>query len=135
MSEENVEIVREAFERFASTGKFAEEFTTDDFVWDMSNYHGWPEQQTYEGADGVDAFMSEWVSAWEDWEIHQEKLHEAGDKVVALMRQSGRSKAGGAPIEMSFAMVFTLRDGKESRMDMYSDRAEALAAAGLQAQP
>jgi ketosteroid isomerase-like protein len=131
MSGENVEIVREAFERFKSTGRFAPEFATDDFVWDMSNYHGWPEQQVYEGADGVDAFMSGWVSAWDDWELHQEELRGAGDKVVALMRQRGRSKAGGGPIEMCFAMVFTMRDGKESRMEMYSDRDEALAAAGL----
>jgi ketosteroid isomerase-like protein len=35
------------------------------------------------------------------------------------------------PIEMSFAQVWTLRDGKEARMDMYSDVAEALEAAGV----
>jgi hypothetical protein len=29
-------------------------------------------------------------------------------------------------------MVFTLRDGKQARMEMYSDRDEALKAAGLQ---
>ena len=35
------------------------------------------------------------------------------------------------PVEMSFAQVWTLRDGKQARMEMYSDRDEALAAAGL----
>jgi len=58
-------------------------------------------------------------------------LHDAGDKVVAFMRQRGTSKAAGMPVEMSFAQVFTIRDGKESRMEMYSDRDEALAANGL----
>jgi ketosteroid isomerase-like protein len=32
---------------------------------------------------------------------------------------------------MSFAQVWTVRDGRQARMDMYSDRAEALEAAGL----
>jgi hypothetical protein len=47
MSEENVAIVREGFERFAATAEIAPDLATDDFVWDMSNFHGWPEQPVY----------------------------------------------------------------------------------------
>jgi ketosteroid isomerase-like protein len=131
MSEENVQIVREGFERFMATNEFVADLSTDDFVWDMSNFHGWPEQQVYEGAAGVGAFLREWLDAWEDWQLEVESLHDAGDKVVALVRQRGISKAAGMPVEMSFAQVFTVRDGKQTRMEMYSDRDEALAAAGL----
>jgi ketosteroid isomerase-like protein len=131
MSEENLAIVREGFERFTASREFAPDLATDDFVWDMSNFHGWPEQQVYQGPDGAADFFSTWLEAWEDWELEVESLHDAGDKVVALVRQRGTSKAAGMPVEMSFAQVFTLRDGKQSRMDMYSDRDEALAAAGL----
>jgi ketosteroid isomerase-like protein len=131
MSQENVEIVRAGFERFAATGEFAANLSTDDFAWDMSNFHGWPEQQVYEGAEGARAFMTEWLDAWEDWRLEVEALHDAGDRVVALVHQRARSKAGGMPVEMSFAMVFTIRDGRQARMEMYSDRDEALAAAGL----
>ena len=35
------------------------------------------------------------------------------------------------PVEMSFAQVWTLRDGKQARTEVYSERAEALKAAGL----
>jgi ketosteroid isomerase-like protein len=131
MSEENVDIVRDGLGRFAATRQFPAERVTADFTWDMSNFHGWPEQQVYEGADGARAFLREWTSAWEDWEIEIDALHDAGDRVVALMRQRGRSKAAGTPVEMSFAQVWTLRDGKEARMEMYSDPAEALEAVGL----
>jgi ketosteroid isomerase-like protein len=131
MSQENVEIVREGYERFAATGEFVGDLATDDFAWDMSNFHGWPEQRVYEGAEGARAFLGEWVAAWEDWEIELEALHDAGDRVVALLHQRGTSKQGGMPLEMSFAQVWTLRDGKQSRMEMYSDRTEALEAAGL----
>ncbi len=131
MSQENVEIVRVGYERFAASGEFVADLATDDFVWDMSNFHGWPEQQVYEGVDGTGAFLSEWMDAWEDWELELEALHDAGDRVVALVHQRGRSKEGGMPVEMSFAQVFTFRDGKQVRMEMYSDRNEALEAAGL----
>ena len=133
MSEENIEIVREGYERFVATGELAADLATDDFVWDMSNFHGWPEQQVYEGVDGTRGFLSAWLEAWEDWQLELESLHDAGEKVVALVRQRGTSKAAGMPVEMSFAQVWTLRERKQSRMEMYSDRNEALEAAGLSA--
>jgi ketosteroid isomerase-like protein len=37
-------------------------------------------------------------------------------------------------VEMSFAQVWTLRDGKQTRMEMFSDRDEALRAVGLEQQ-
>ena len=131
MSAENVELVREGYERFRATGDVAEEFSTDDFAWDMSNFHGWPEQQVYEGTEGARVFLTAWAGAWDDWKLEIEELLDAGDKVVALVKQSGVSKEAGMPVEMSFAQLWTIRDGKQARMDMYSDRAEALEAAGL----
>jgi ketosteroid isomerase-like protein len=130
MSRENVEIVRIGYQRFAATGEFTDEIVTADFVWDMSNFHGWPEQQVYAGAEGARTFLKDWTGAWEDWQLEVDALHDAGDRVVALLRQHGRSKANGMPVEMSFAQVWTLRGGKEARMDMYSDPAEALEAVG-----
>jgi ketosteroid isomerase-like protein len=131
MSQENVEIVRNAYERFATTGDVAE-IVTPDFVWDMSNFHGWPEQQVYEGGEGARTFLAAWTAVWDDWALELDAVHEAGDKVVVLLRQRGRSKAAGMPVEMSFAQVWTLRDGRGARMDMYSDADEALEAVGLQ---
>jgi ketosteroid isomerase-like protein len=131
VSQENVDIVRKGYERFLVTREFVADLSTDDFVWDMSNFHGWPEQQVYEGAEGVNAFMSAWMEAWDDWELEVEALLDGGERVVALVHQRGRSKGAGMPVEMSFAQVFTFRDGKQSRMEMYSDRDEALASAGL----
>jgi ketosteroid isomerase-like protein len=128
MSQENLEIVRSGVERYAATGEFTDDIVTADFVWDMSNFHGWPEQQVYEGAEGARRFLREWREAWDDWALEIDALHDAGDKVVAFLRQHGRSKAAGTPVEMLFAQVWTIRDGKEARMDMYSDLAEALEA-------
>jgi ketosteroid isomerase-like protein len=131
MSQENVEIVREGLEQFRATGEFGEEAAAADFVWDMSNFLGWPEQQVYEGAEGARSFLTDWTSAWDEWELEIEALHDAGERVVAVMRQRGRSKATGMPVDMLFAQVWTLRGGEWMRMDMYSDPSEALKAVGL----
>jgi ketosteroid isomerase-like protein len=131
MSQENVEIVREGYERFVATGELVADLATDDFVWDMSHFHGWPEQQLYEGVDGAQAFLSAWMGAWEDWELELEALHDAGDNVLALMHQRGRSKEAGMPVEMSFAQLWTFRDGKQAQTEVYSNRDEAFKAAGL----
>jgi len=36
------------------------------------------------------------------------------------------------PVQMAFARVFTLREGKQTRMEMYADPDEALKAVGLE---
>ncbi len=89
-----MEIVREGYERFVATGEFVAGLATDDFVWDMSNFHGWPEQQVYEGVEGARTFLRVWMEAWEDWELEIEALLDAGDKVVALVRQRGTVESG-----------------------------------------
>src|SRR5438132_2965199 len=134
MSQENVEIVRRGYEHFAATGDLLAEDAALDFVWDMSKFRDWPEQQTYEGLEGVRAFLRDWLEAWNDWELEVEAFHDAGDKVVTIVRQRGQSKTSGLPVDMAFAQVWTIRDGKSARMEMYADPVEALEAVGLSEQ-
>ncbi len=131
MSAENVEIVRLGYEEFLATGELVERITAPEFVWDMSTFHNWPERQAYEGVEGTREFLADWVGAWEDWRLEVRELIDAGDDVVAVVHQSGRSKATGLEVDMDFAMVWTMKDGKQTRMRMYSDPDEALRAVGL----
>jgi ketosteroid isomerase-like protein len=48
-----------------------------------------------------------------------------------IVRQHGRAKTTGMPVDMTFTQVFTVRHGKQVRMQMYADPSEALEAAGL----
>jgi len=131
MSSANVQLVREGYESFDATGRFAAQFAVADFTWDMSKFSGWPEQQVYEGVDGAERFLREWIAAWEDWRLELESLHDAGEKVVAVVRQQGRSRATGMRVDMSFAQVWTIEGGKMTRMEMYANAGEALRAVGL----
>ena len=127
----NAETVRRGFEHFTSTGELLLDPLATDFVWDMSHFSGWPEQQTYDGAEGTRAFLRDWTEAWDDWQIEIEEMHEAGDDVLVILHQSGRSKATGMPLEMTFAQLFMFRDGRQTRMEMYSEVEEAKRAVGL----
>jgi ketosteroid isomerase-like protein len=131
MSQEDLEVVKRGFAQFAETGEVTGESYTADFVWDMSKFRGWPEQQRYEGVEGTRKFLRDWTEAWDDWQLNVESLHDAGEKVVAVMRQQGRSKTTGLTVDMTFAQVWTIRDGKQALMEMYADPAEAFEAVGL----
>ena len=132
MSQDNVEIVRRGLERFRATQEFSPEGFHPEFVWDMSTFRGWPEAQTYRGVEGARQFMADWLEAWDDWELEPaEFLAAAGDKVVSIMRQRGRSKASGVSSEMHFGQVWTFKDGLQIRMQMYASPAEALEAVDL----
>jgi ketosteroid isomerase-like protein len=129
---DNVEIQRRGYEHFRATGEVLEEIVDPEFVWDMSTFGSWPERQTYEGIEGMREFLTTWGGAWEDWELIVEEFHPAGDKVVAVVRQRGRAKATGLPVDMHFGQVWTFRNGKQLRMEMYATPEEALRAAGLE---
>src|SRR2546421_10697371 len=116
MSQEHLDLVRRGYDEFLASGRFVVEIAAPDFVWDMSHFSGWPEQQVYEGVAGAEAFLGEWTAAWGDWELDVDELHDAGGKGVALLRQRGRSKATGVPVDMSLAQVWTGRDGRGRRM-------------------
>ena len=131
MSQENVEIVRRGYEHFKARGEFLTETLHPDFVWDMSQFRGWPERQVYPGIEGAMQFIADWIDSWDEWTLELDDLCDAGDRVVAIFRQRGRSKATGLPVEMHFAQVWTLRDGTQIRMEMYASPDEALEAVGL----
>ncbi len=76
-------------------------------------------------------FLAEWADAWDDWEMEVEEYIDAGERVVVIVNQRGRSKASGIPVDMRFAQVWTLRNGQGIRMQMYASPDEALEAVGL----
>jgi ketosteroid isomerase-like protein len=133
VSQQNVDTLLSGYEWFRVNGRFPAHHATPDFVWDISHVegYGFAVRQVYEGAEGADDFFAEWGSAWDDWEVEIETLHDLGDKVLAIVKQRGRSKLSGVPVEWVMAMLWTFRDGRLTRMDMYSDVGEALKAVGM----
>jgi len=132
MSEENVEIVR----RFcAASGLTSLESQMarlhPDIEWVPVQSD--PEYSVHSGHDDVRAWLTSWAEAFPDLRWELDRILDAGnDLVVAFVRLAGRSDATGMDLETpSYAVVFTLRGEKITRIHEYVDSQEALEAAGL----
>ncbi len=87
----------------------------------------------YRGPEGVRRYIRTVEEAVVDYRPEIERLIDAGDKVVTLAIESGRGRGSGAAVQSNrTAHVWTLRDGKATRLDLYNDRTVALKAVGLE---
>jgi uncharacterized protein len=76
--------------------------------------------------------LRQWLSPWEDWRCEAEELIPAGDSVLVLTRYMGRGKGSDVAVDTRGAHLWTFRDGKVVRLEVFSSRARARAAAGLE---
>ena len=75
------------------------------------------------------------IDTWEDFRFQAEEFRELdGERVLVLLRFSGRGKTSGLEIGLMGsrgANVFHVRDGKVTRTVFYFDRERALSDLGL----
>ena len=131
MSEENIEIVRELFERWATGDLTADCFDPD--IEYLRTGTGNPIMEgRWLGRDEVSTAMRDYIRAFSDLRIEAERIVGlSGDRVLVLSRHTARGKESGVPIEHEMGDLFTMRDGKIVRYASYWIRAEALEAAGV----
>lgn len=123
MSQENVNLVRGLYESLARgdvpavLGSFAPEI--EFRLAENSLYAG---AEPFVGPDAVlqNVLMRLGVD-WEDFSIRIDELIDAGEKVVMLGYYTGRYKSTGKPVLAQVAHIWTVRDGKASRMQQYTD--------------
>jgi ketosteroid isomerase-like protein len=143
MSQQNVEGVRRALALYQSpegvarlaSGELDLKFVADDVVWDASELNKLiPDLAgVYHGHEGVRTYWRRWLEAWRDIEYEVEDVLDAGDEVVALIRnqrQWGR-RTGIATEIAPYSMVFGFRDGRLVHWRGYASQEDGLAAAGL----
>jgi len=126
MSQENVEIVREAEDAYSrgDYGRIAGIHDPHIVVITL-------EDGALYGNDAVLANYERWNEAWEEAETTLEEVTGRGDRVFVAVLFHGRGRASGVEVDERFYEVYTLRDGKVLRIDEYEHRADALEATGL----
>jgi ketosteroid isomerase-like protein len=146
MSQGNVEIVRRLLGPFeqgdlvplfrdeaiaASITAASEPFFTPDFecVFVREDVG----RAVYHGLDGLRIGFLDWLLPWDSYSAGVEDVIDAGDdRVVVLTRDHARPKGAAAEVGFLGAPVWTLRDGKVARIEFFWNRAEGLAAVGLE---
>ena len=124
--------MRERLERWSRERRLVPEDYAEDFVWDMRPAE-WPGADEYHGTEGMAQFLRDWMATFDEWSYELEDVVEGeAGKVVALGVQRGVNRGAGVPVEMRLAQVWTLDDQLRAvRMEMFTDRAAALAQAGV----
>ena len=132
MSQENVQIVKVAYDTFASRGlePFMERFTADV---EYRAVVGAPDDRgPIHGKEAVQAWLQDWIDMFDGFRMELVELVDAGEEMlVGAERYGGRAKLSGVDIDSTIWTVFTISDGKIGSGHEYSSREQALEAAGL----
>jgi ketosteroid isomerase-like protein len=131
MSQENVEIVRNAFDAFTRGDTEGVLRLCDEgiSITQPKELPGVSRQQR--GHSGVLEAFSIWPEQWDDYYIEILRTADLGDYVVVTARTGGRGKQSGVEVKMELAFVFTVRDEKIVEMQIFIHEDQALEAAGL----
>ena len=136
MSRENVEVVRRVFDAAARRDQATILSLYDpEIEWDTSR-PGTPGEMAgrgvYRGHDGLRIWFGSWHEAWEDLVDDCEELIDAGERVVSVVTMRARGRVSGADVtSRRYSGVWTIRDGKVTRVVWFPTRDEALEAVGL----
>ena len=131
MSQQNVEIYRQAWDAF-NRRDLAAWLTVCDPELENIPPRDWPESRPIRGAEAVWDFSVGNMGIFDENPLEILELIEAGDdKVVAQLRSEVQGKASGAPVTWGYWHVVTIRDRRASRFEWFTERAQALEAAGL----
>jgi ketosteroid isomerase-like protein len=83
------------------------------------------------GRVAVRRYIQDWLDTFDDASVVAEELRDVGDdRVLAIQRVKGRAKLSGIEIDVRYAVVNTVRDGKVVRGREYLNVEEALEAVG-----
>jgi ketosteroid isomerase-like protein len=125
MSERDVGVVQRLFSALE-----ADDFATALGLFD-AEVEWSPTEGSYHGIEGVGASFIEWMEPWDEHRIEPEEFVEGDDRVLVTVHLTARGQESRLEVDQRFFQVYTVRDGKISRMVEYVDRARALEAAGL----
>ena len=81
---------------------------------------------------GGEREATRYARAFEDYAHEAGRLTDlGGGAILAAVTETGRGKGSGVPVRRSFAMLYTVIDGKIARITGFPSEKEALEAAGL----
>jgi ketosteroid isomerase-like protein len=142
MSQENVELIhsvvqegdlvqlfREDLDRGAAVRAAMEPHFHPDFE---CVRHDLPGGESYFGFDGLQAWYLDWLAPWAEYRTAINQFIDRGDRVLTLQHSSGRLHGSTQEVTMDLATLWTIREGKIARWEIYSSHGDALKAVGLE---
>ena len=130
VSQADVETLRVAYE----------DFNRGD--WDAASRFAHPEFElqtadrvvnpgTYRGPEEVRRFFEDLFEPFEEVVVEPEEFFERGDQIAVFVVTRLRPTGSSAVVENRIGHLWTMREGKASRLEVFPKREDALEAAGL----
>ena len=136
MSQENVDLVRRAYDSFNQWAAHPERRPLGDTSLlhpevEFHTYATSPEAGVYRGPDAVIEYNQRLFEQFESVRIEVQELVPAGDRVLVTSRQHAVPRGGQTAMVVDVVEVWTIRDGLLALRQSFATRGEALEAAGL----
>jgi uncharacterized protein len=130
MSQADIETLRAGYEAFGRHD------------WDGVFRHAHPDLElitadrvtnpgTYRGLEQVTRFFEDLFEPFEEVVAEPEEFREIADQIVVLVVVRSRPKGSNAVVENRIGHLWTMRDGRAVRFQIFPEREKALEAAGL----
>ena len=87
---------------------------------------------TYRGPEEVRRFFEDLLEPFENVVAEAEEFFERGNRIVVFVLLRSRPRGSSATLEIRIGHLWTMRDGKPVRCELFPVREEALEAAGLE---
>jgi ketosteroid isomerase-like protein len=130
MAPENVEIVREIYDRWGR-GDLRAGVDRYDANVVLALRPEFPDAGEYIGSGEIQKYMHNFLADLEDVTISGEDFLDAGDSVVVRVNQRATGPSSGATTAIRYYQVWSFRGKTVTRIESIRERADALAAAGL----
>jgi ketosteroid isomerase-like protein len=130
MAEENVEIVRQVYERWGR-GDFRAGTELLDPWAVLVLRPEFPDAGAYLGPEKISGYMRGFLEGWDHAVIEGEEFIGAGDSVVVRVHQQAAGRHSGVPVDLRYFQIWTFRGDAVIRIESVRAREEALEAAGL----
>ena len=82
--------------------------------------------EAYRGPEALLEWMDEGDDAFDDFTVELLGVEELAGHVLASMRQRGRGRVSGADVDHRFTHVWTLRDGRATRLQSFAQHDDAV---------
>ena len=128
---ENIAVVDGLYKSFAA-GDIPNALATMDanIVWNEAESSPYADKNPYIGPDAVlNGVFARIGAEWEYWNLTDTQLHAmSGNMVLSTLRYKAKHKKTGKVIDAQTAHLFTLKDGKITAFQQYTDTKQAVEA-------
>jgi ketosteroid isomerase-like protein len=133
MSQSDIDALRSVYEA-VSRGDWDAAFREAPPDFELKTPDRNPIAGTYRGAEEVRRYFEELWAAFEEVVTQPEEFFDLGDRILVFLLMRLRPTDSNATLEMRIGHLWTMRDGKTTRCEVFIEREEAFEAAGLSEQ-